>query len=442
MNMKIKIKTIAFRTLGCRLNRSESDSISNDMLSLGYDIVDEKSPADLVFINSCAVTAQAEAKTRAAISSLKKISPNGKIVLAGCYSQELKEELLKLDVQMVLGNLEKFKLAEYIDELENGEVKSDVSEINEIEVIDREDYYTFNKTSTSSGTRTRAFMKIQDGCDYFCSYCIIPYLRGRTRSRSIEDCVKEAIKLGEDGYKEIVLSGINVGTYKAEKGENLTELLKVLLRETSIERFRLSSIEPNLIDDGLIELMAKEQRICSYFHIPLQYGSNRILKEMNRKYTIAEFESVLAKIKSNIPNIGVGTDIIVGYPGEENKDFEDMLSFLKKTDLMYFHIFRYSERGGTVASKLHDNVNPAVKKERSSVLRNLSDEKKQGFINRMIGKKFSVLFEDITNKGYLNGYTDNYFNINVKAEKDLINTISMVKIIKAEKGFVEGVIVE
>jgi len=436
--MKNKIKKISFRVLGCRLNQSEVASLKNEFSQNGYDVVDSDKISDITIINSCAVTTQAEAKTRAEVTAANKVSPGGKIIMTGCYAQEKKADLLNLkNVHVVIGNLEKTRLFEFVENIEDWENKAEVADINDPRLVQSHDYYTFSQDSIAITDRTRAFVKIQDGCNYFCSYCIIPYLRGRVRSRKSDEIMQEVIALEKKGYKEIVLSGINVGTYKQEDDFDLTSLLKLLLENTSITRFRLSSIEPNLITDEMIDLMKNHNRLCNYFHIPLQHGSDKILKLMNRKYTLGDFANVVCKIRKSIPDVAIGTDAIVGFPNEDEEDFLSMYNFIKEHEFPFLHIFRYSKREGTKAATMSNQVRDIDKKNRSAKLRKLGDQLQEIYIKKFLNKELDVLFE--TSSG---GNSENFIFVKVNSDKDLTNEVKKVKISKVFESHAEGIIIE
>ena len=425
------------------MNQSEVSSLKNKFKNAGYKIVENDKQADITIVNSCAVTQQAEAKTRAEVTAANKISPNGKIIMTGCYAQEKKSELLNLkNVNIVLGNLEKTRLLDFVENIDDWENKAEVSDVNDSRLEQTHDYYTFSQDSIAETDRTRAFVKIQDGCNYFCSYCIIPYLRGRVRSRKSDEIIEEVIALESKGYKEIAFSGINVGTYKCEKNGDLTALLKLLLEKTSIIRFRLSSIEPNLITDEMIELMANNERLCDYFHIPLQHGSDKILKLMNRKYTTEEFTNVVQKIQNKIPNICIGADAIVGFPDEDGSDFENMHKFIEKMKFSYLHIFRYSKREGTKAAKMKNQVSDIDKKTRSKKLHKLGDSLKANYIKRFLNKELKVLFEQKMEDNFWGGNSENFIYVKVKSDKDLNNRIERVKISKVFESYAEGELIE
>ena len=436
--MMSKNKKISFRVLGCRLNQSEVASLKNEFAKNGYEVVGSDDVADITIINSCAVTTQAEAKTRAEVTASNKISPGGKIVMTGCYAQEKKADLLNLkNVHVVIGNLEKIRLLEFVENIDDWENKAEVADINDPRLVQSHDYYTFSQDSIAESDRTRAFVKIQDGCNYFCTYCIIPFLRGRVRSRKSNEILQEVIALEEKGYKEVVLSGINIGTYQQEDEFDLTALLKLLLANTNSVRFRLSSIEPNLITDEMIELMKNEKRLCSYFHIPLQHGSDKILKLMNRKYNLAEFETVIDRIRKQIPEIAIGADAIVGFPGESEDDFQNMYDFIKNNEFPNLHVFRYSKREGTKAATMQNQVQDIDKKNRSAKLRKLGDELQANYIKKFLNKELYVLFEQKSA-----GNSDNFIYVKVNSDKDLTNEVKRVKISKVFESYAEGTIIE
>ena len=415
------IKTINFRTLGCRLNHAESDSIQYGFQNDGYYIVDQKSPADLTIINSCAVTQQAEAKTRGAIAAARRISPRGKIAVIGCYSQLSPEVLADLKgVDLVLGNSEKYRIPDLLDILEKGQKKICVSK-----TIVGDTFPPLGMIS--KGSRTRAHMKVQEGCDYRCAYCIIPLLRGSTRSRDLQSCVDEAVMLTEKGFKEIVLSGINIGTYH-DGNWDFGDLVAAILSKSDIERLRISSIEPDLVSDRLIELMRSEPRLCRHFHIPLQHGSNEVLGWMRRRYKAELFVELVKKISQNIPGVCIGTDVLVGFPGESETHFSEMTFLLERLPLAYFHVFRYSARPGTIAAGLNDSVSSKTKKKRSEVLRKLSEHKRNHFFRQFKGEDLSVLIEKKSKLGLYRGLSDNYITVNVKSDNQIANTIKTIRI--------------
>lgn len=387
----------------------------------GYQIVGDKTAADLTIINSCAVTQQAEAKTRGAIAVARRISPHGKIAVIGCYAQLSPEVVADLKgVNLILGNSEKYRIQDLLDILEKGQ-----KEIHVARIVGGDTFPPLGLIS--KGSRTRAHMKVQEGCDYRCAYCIIPLLRGSTRSRNLQSCVDEAVMLREQGFKEIVLSGINIGTYR-DSEQDFSDLVSAILSKSDIERLRISSIEPDLLTDRLIELMRSEPRLCRHFHIPLQHGSNEVLGWMRRRYKAELFFDLVNNLFQNIPGVCIGTDVLVGFPGESEKHFNEMMSLLEQLPLAYFHVFRYSARPGTAAAGLNDSVPIQIKKERSEALRLLSDRKRNHFLRQFNGADLSVLIEKKSKLGLYRGLSDNYITVNVKSDNQIVNNIMKIRI--------------
>lgn len=401
----------------------------------GFKVVKNSVMADLTVINSCVVTRQAEAKTRGAIAASKRISPEGKIAVVGCYSQLLSDQLLSFShVDLVLGQTEKYKIVNYLKYLNNGENKAFVQDIK--------DNDTFPPSGIiSSGSRTRANVKIQDGCNFKCSYCIVPTVRGAPRSREFNDSIVEIKRLSELGYKEVVLTGVNIGCYESSNGKSLSDLIEAILAKTGIDRLRLSSIEPNMITDNLLDILSSSRRICSHLHISLQHGSDEILKAMHRKYTTTEYREVVEKVADKMPGACIGADVIVGYPGESKETFQNMYDYIEDLQLTYLHVFRFSPRSGTAAYRLKDDVPEIVKKKRSNMLRNLSNEKRRIFIEGFIGRNLNVLLETRINSEYIKGYSDNYIKFKVRTEQDLENTIVEARLVGIENNIGLGEII-
>ena len=424
--------TVNFRTLGCRLNQSESDALQFAFQQHGYTIVPPDQAADISIVNSCAVTHQAEAKTRGAISAAHRMAPDGKIVVMGCYSHANAQQLLAMDgVRLVLGNCEKYQLLEHIEQLNDSD--------HQIIASPFENHDTFAPMGyISAGAHTRPHIKIQDGCSYYCAYCIIPYLRGPTRSRAVEDCVREAQKLDQKGFHEVVLTGINIGTYRSAQGQNITDVVEAILASTNLARIRISSIEPNLISDSLIGLVAHEPRVCRHLHIPLQNGSDRVLQAMKRRYTTAEFQSVTEKIFRENEDVCIGTDVMVGFPGESQDDFNAMRSFIERLPLSYLHVFRYSPRPGTAAASREDDVPFATKKERSAILRQISNAKRRRFHQGFLYQTEEVLWEQQDNDGRITGLTDHFIRVKAAGKPDLINRCIPTKLLRIKPGYMEG----
>lgn len=415
------IKTVNFRTLGCRLNHAESDALQFELRQAGYRIVGKKQAADLTVINSCAVTRQAEAKTRGAIAAARRISPRGKIAVIGCYPQLDPETVAKVQgVDLALGNSEKYRLQEYLEEL-----KQERSAVHVSGTVEQD---TFPAAGIiAQGSLTRAHLKVQDGCDYRCAYCIVPLLRGASRSRDFHACINEAVSLTAQGFREIVLTGVNLGSYR-DGENNLDDLVAALLRESRIERLRISSIEPDLVSERIIKMIAEEVRLCRHVHIPLQHGSDAVLQRMRRRYKVAQFAELVHQISRAIPSVCIGSDVMVGFPGETERHFQEMVNMLEELPIAYLHVFRYSPRPGTAADRLEDTVTDRVKKERSVRLRELSRRKRHQFLQRFIGQDLAVLYEKKTKLGLYRGLSDNYITVNVKSDAQIVNRIKTTRV--------------
>ncbi len=417
-------KNIAFHTLGCKLNYSETSAIARLFDEKEYNKVDFNAKADIYVINTCSVTENAEKKSRQAIRRAIKISPQAFIVVTGCYCQLKPEEVANISgVDIVLGTNEKFNILNYIDNFE----KKEVPQVYSCNIEDTGQFIP----SYSLGDRTRAFLKVQDGCDYMCSYCIVPMARGRSRNESISKLVKQAEIIAHNGIKEIVLTGANIGDYgksNPENKENFYELLKELAQVERIERFRISSIEPDLLTDEIIEFVAKSGKFVPHFHIPLQSGSNKILKLMKRRYKRELFADRVKKIKSLIPSACIGVDVIVGFPGETENDFMDTYNFIKKLALSYLHVFTYSERENTKALKIKEKVPHNERNRRSKILHNLSAKKRRYFYQQNIQNNAFVLFEDMKQNGNMNGFTENYIRVETPYNKNFVNKIVQVRL--------------
>ena len=418
----MKKQKIAFHTLGCKLNFAESSTLARQYRDNGYETVNHKEEADIYVIHSCAVTAQAESKCRAAIRQAKKRNPDSKVAVIGCYPQLKEEEINSMEeADIVLGNTEKHLLFDYLNE--NDSKFSQVSNIQQSHSC---------TPAYSSGDRTRSFLKIQDGCDYYCSYCTIPYARGKSRSLRISDILKSTKEIASLDIKEIILTGVNIGDYGKPNNENLYELLKELIKINGIERIRISSIEPDLLTDEIIHLVAESKKLMPHFHIPLQAGSDRILKLMRRKYKRDVFAKKVSLIKKIMPFACIAADIIVGFPGETDDDFNDSFSFIDSLPISYLHVFSYSERPGTKAAQLTDKVHPGIKKDRSKKLHELSDKKKHEFYKKNSGKSVDVLFESTNHSGYIQGFSDNYIRVKKVFNRSLINDIQTVNLIEID----------
>ncbi len=411
---------IAFHTLGCKLNFAETSTVSRTFNNKNYSIVNFNDIADIYVINTCLVTATAEKKCLSAIRQAHKRNPKAKIAVIGCLPQLKPQKLTSIEgVKLILGNNEKYDLLNYLEETDN---------INTPLLNEESSLSPQFKPSWSVGDRTRSFLKIQDGCDYFCSYCIIPAARGRSRSGSIESVIECAEELAAKGTIEIVLTGVNIGDFGSKNNESFLQLIKELDKIEGIERYRISSIEPDLLNEDIIGFVAKSKKILPHFHIPLQSGSDKVLKLMHRRYNTELFYKKVKTIKSKIPDCLIAADIIVGFPGESDKDFEDTLNFVNNTDINYVHVFTYSERENTLALNLDNKVPVSIRRQRSKKLQQLSDEKKILFYKQNKGKTKNVLFESDNDNGFMYGFTDNYIKVMTRFDKNMINKIVAVKL--------------
>ncbi len=424
------MKKVSFHTLGCRLNFSESGSIAQGFAERGYEIVDFEQPSDVVFLNTCTVTDGADSSCRNLIRKAQKTSPEAKIVVAGCYAQMEAETIQKMQgIDLILGTSEKYKVFDYLDEDQDTIVK-----------IDKSNDFWGSATSPAD-SHTRAFLKIQDGCNYICSFCIIPFARGRSRAISVEEAKNQAMDLVDQGYKEIVLTGVNIGEYESTSGEKLTNLISEILDIESLKRLRLSSVEPNTITDELLELLYNSNKYMDHFHVPMQSGDDDILTSMRRKYDVAFYKEIISKIKAKFPQTSIGADIIVGYPGETEEQFLNTYELLSTLPITHFHVFPYSKRKGTTAAKADNHITNEVKKRRVKTLIALGEEKLARFSLNMMGKTSEVLFEK--NKGeFAVGYTSNYISIKVKTDQDMHNTIRSVLCTEFKNGQLFGEFVQ
>ena len=431
--MSTPTKRIAFHTMGCKLNFSESSTISRDIKDQGFEQLAYQSEADIYVLNTCSVTENADKEARKLIRQAKRRNPNSSIVVIGCYAQLKPNEIAAMDgVDIVLGTEEKFNLINHINNIDlDGGMKIIQSDIDHI--------HSF-VPSYSSGERTRSFLKIQDGCDYICSFCTIPLARGRSRNNTIESTMKMAQEVAGTNTREIVLTGVNIGDFGKGSKETFFDLMIELNKLEGIDRIRISSIEPNLLTDQIIGYCAKSKKFMPHFHLPLQSGSNKILRKMKRRYRKENYEARVKKIKSNIPDACVGADVIVGFPGETEDDFLETHNFLNELEISYLHVFTFSERSNTVAVEMGEVVPKEIKDERSKMLHILSDKKRRHFNDQFINKNRPVLFENIKN-GKILGHTDNYIQVEVKTGTNFINTIQDVKLIDNHNTFVIGDIV-
>ena len=423
-------KTVVFQTLGCKLNFAETSTLARDFSSHGYAQVGIDHPADLYVINTCSVTDSANKKARKAVRRALRKSPQAKVAVIGCYAQLNPQEIADIPgVSIVAGAENKFNLIEKMEANEfNGQPIILNSEIDTV---------THFHPSYSMGERTRSFLKVQDGCDYTCSFCTIPLARGKSRSADIADTLLQAREIGETEIKEIVLTGVNVGDFGKNHGESFFELIQELDIVEGIERYRISSIEPNLLTDEIINFIAKSEKFLPHFHIPLQSGSDHILKAMRRRYNSDLFVRRINKIKSIMPDASIGTDVIVGFPGESEENFEETYELLKQLDVSYLHVFSYSQRDNTGSVKIEPKVSQQTIAERSKILHRLSIKKKRQFYEKNIGKIRQVLFETYE-EGILSGHSENYVPVSIKGNEDEVNQIIPVKLVRLEDGEILG----
>ena len=425
-------KRIAFHTLGCKVNYSETSSISRDIIKSGFEQVNYKALADIYVLNTCSVTENANKDARKFVRTVRRKNPNATIAVIGCYAQLKPYEIGEIEgIDIVLGAEEKFNLIDHLDGFElNREKKILKSNIK---------FVSDFKSSYSIGERTRSYLKVQDGCNYNCSFCTIPLARGKSRSDTISNTIKVAKEIARTEVKEIVLSGINIGDYGIGSDESFYDLIKEMDSLSGIDRIRISSIEPNLLSNEIIELSSISKKLMPHFHIPLQSGSDNILKAMRRRYDTNLYADLIKKIKIRIPDVAIGVDVMVGFPGETEEDFLSTYNFIKKLDISYLHVFTYSERPNTDALNLDKIVSMEKRKERSKILHSLSDEKLLNFYDQFIGQKRPVLFESIKN-GQLIGHSDNYIKIKSNGTPDLINTIQNVDLLDNDGRYVYGAI--
>jgi len=426
-------KKVAFYTLGCKLNFSETSTIARSFTSEGFDRVDFADTADIYVINTCSVTENADKRFKSIVKQAQKVNPEAFVAAIGCYAQLKPEELAAVDgVDLVLGATEKFKLTSYIhDLLEHlDRSRSELAQIHSCE-IEEADFYV---GSYSFGDRTRAFLKVQDGCDYKCTYCTIPLARGISRSDSLDNVLSNAAEISSKGIKEIVLTGVNIGDYgKGEFGNKkhehtFFELCEALDKVPGIERLRISSIEPNLLKNETIDFVASSRTFVPHFHVPLQSGSNEILKLMRRRYMRELYVERVARIKEVMPHACIGVDVIVGFPGETEEHFLDTYTFLNELDISYLHVFTYSERDNTPAASMEGEVPKKVRQKRSKLLRGLSAKKRRAFYESQLNTKRTVLFEGENKEGYIHGFTENYVKVKALWNPELINTLRHVEL--------------
>jgi len=428
--MSTPAKRIAFHTLGCKLNFSESSTIKRDFIKRGYESVPYKDSADYYVLNTCSVTENADREARKLIRQAKRINPFSTVAVIGCYAQLKPDEIADIDgVDLVLGTNEKFNI---LNHLENHKSENENKVIHSKNNYDKKFIPSF-----SIDERTRSYLKIQDGCDYTCSFCTIPLARGKSRSETIANTVKIAQNIARSDSREIVLTGVNVGDFGKDSKETLFDLVQQLDLLKDIDRFRISSIEPNLLTNDIIEFSSTSKKFMPHFHIPLQSGSDKILSKMRRRYTSDLFKNRVFEIKSKIPNASIGVDVIVGFPSETEDDFLTTYNFINSLDISYLHVFTYSERANTDAIAYEQIVSKKTRAKRSKMLRILSSKKSRYFNSQFINDVRPVLYESIKN-GQLIGHTDNYIEVRSGLEPQLINTIQNVKLFENCGEYVEG----
>ncbi|MGJ8760288.1 MULTISPECIES: tRNA (N(6)-L-threonylcarbamoyladenosine(37)-C(2))-methylthiotransferase MtaB [unclassified Polaribacter] len=425
-------KKVAFYTLGCKLNFSETSTIARNFVSEGFNRVDFEEKADVYVINTCSVTDNADKRFKTIVKNALKKNDDAFLIAVGCYAQLKPEELAAVDgVDLVLGATEKFNVTSYINDL----TKNNVGEVHSCEISDA-DFYV---GSYSIGDRTRAFLKVQDGCDYKCTYCTIPLARGISRSDTLENVIENAKEISSKGIKEIVLTGVNIGDYgKGEFGNKkhehtFLELVKELDKVEGIHRLRISSIEPNLLRDETIEFVSKSDSFVPHFHIPLQSGSDALLKKMKRRYLTNTYTNRVTRIKEVMPNACIGVDVIVGFPGETDELFLETYNYLNEMDISYLHVFTYSERPNTEAVHLEGVVPKKVRAKRSKMLRGLSAKKRRAFYESQLGNTLTVLFENENKEGYINGFTENYVKVKTPWNPELVNTLHTITLTEIDE---------
>ncbi len=438
-------KTVAFHTLGCKLNFSETSAISRQFVAAGYGIEKFEEGADIYVINTCSVTEQADSKCRYVVRSALKKSPDAKVIIIGCYAQLKPQEISEIPgVDLVLGASEKFQVLDFVDGISKSTGKAEVYATEVHHANSFEQAFSF-------GDRTRSFLKVQDGCDYKCAFCTIPNARGNSRSNTIAKVVEDAKKIAELGLKEIVLTGVNIGDFgkqpylstngstRFRRKEYFAGLVKALDEQVPIERFRISSIEPNLCTEEIIQEVCRSKKFLPHFHMPLQSGSDEILKLMRRRYKTELYKDRIDFIKILMPQCCVGVDVIVGFPGETEAHFQETFNFLESLDVSYLHVFTYSERENTAAWDMEGKVPVSVRRSRNRILRELSNKKRTAFYRAHLGESMPVLFEQSKQEGKMTGYTDNYIKVVLPMDATLINQTRMVHLLELDsEGHVRG----
>ena len=405
--------SIAFYTLGCKLNFSETSTIGRQAREQGFEVVNFKDAADIYVINTCSVTENADKKCKRTVKEAKKANPDSSVVVIGCYAQLKPQEIIDIDgVDMVLGAAEKFNLMQHLEKIK--EERNVVLNRNIKETREFVPGYSF-------GDRTRSFLKVQDGCDYFCTFCTIPLARGKSRSNTVEETIKVAQEVAQTAVKEVVLTGVNIGDFGVDTDESFYDLIVELDKVEGVDRFRISSIEPNLLENRIIDFVAQSERFVPHFHVPLQSGSDELLKKMRRKYLRDLYSDRVARIKQIMPHACIGVDVIVGFPGETDEHFEETYNFIRDMDVSYLHVFPYSARANTTARKMDDQVPQQVKNERAQRLRILSNKKKMAFYTEHLGTVRTALMEAENKDGFMYGFTENYVKVRLPFDAQKIN---------------------
>ena len=426
------MKTVAFITLGCKVNQYETNAMTQQFIEKGYEVVEHSKKADIYIVNTCTVTNMSDRKSRQMLRRVKELNKEAVVVACGCYAQVAKEELEKIkEINLVLGNNEKKDIVQYVGKY----IKSKIPEVQTEDVMNQKEFVEFGDITFTE--KTRAVIKIQDGCDRFCSYCIIPYARGRVRSRKPEHILSEIREIAKEGIQEVVITGIHIASYGKDFQEQygLIDLLEEMNEIEGIERIRLGSIEPLLITETFVNRLEKLTKICHQFHLSLQSGCNETLKRMNRRYTTEQFKDIVALLRSKFEDVILTTDIIVGFPGESEEEFEKTYTFLKEIKFYKMHIFKYSPRKGTKAAVMPNQIDGNQKEERSRKLIELSNQNEKAYNQNYIGKQVEILFEEQKN-GIWQGHTKNYILAHYKTEKNMENKIMKLQCIAAEEEYI------
>ena len=434
------MRKVAFHTLGCKVNQYETEAMEELFENRDYKIVRDGEKADIYIINTCTVTNFGDRKSRQFIRRAKKLNPNSIIAVVGCYSQISPDEVEKIEgVDVIIGTSQRERIVDLCEEAKSKEEKINIVE----DISKHRDFDNLNIVDIKE--KTRANIKIQDGCSQFCSYCIIPYARGPIRSRDLSNIIEECIRLRDAGFKEIVLTGIHIASYGKDIGDlGLIDVIEEISKIEGIERIRLSSIEPTLIDADFMKRAVETGKLCDHFHLSLQSGSDIVLKRMNRKYTTEEYKNIVNIIRKYMPDAGITTDVIVGFPGETDEEFEETYNFVKEIGFSKIHVFKYSPREGTVASKMDNQIHGEIKQNRSERLIALGEELSNNFNESFLGKEFMVLYEEESkeNPDFMEGYTTNYIRVKTKADKNTPGKILNTKLIEIEKEYLLGKIEE